>query len=236
MIDCWDIAEFDLYIKENKFFKEKVDAIFHQGACTTTTEWDGCYMMKNNYTYSKHLLNYCLGHEVPFLYASSAAVYGTQLSFTENQGNESPINVYGYSKYLFDEYVRQKSINNKSQVIGLRYFNVYGPGEQHKGEMASTVFHFNNQLLSEKCVKLFKGSGGYADGEQLRDFIYVDDVIAVNLWFFENPAISGIFNVGTGKCWSFNDVARTIVDWHGFGDIQYIDFPEHLKESYQRQR
>jgi len=179
------------------------------------------------------LPNIIIFHEISFLYASSAAVYGTQLSFKEDEGIEAPINVYGFSKYLFDEYVRKNSNKTGSQVIGLRYFNVYGPGEQHKGTMASTAFHFNNQLLSEKQVRLFKGSGGYTDGEQRRDFIYIDDVTAVNLWCFENPAVSGIFNVGTGKSRSFNEVARSIIDWHGFGEIKYIDFPKHLQGCYQ---
>jgi len=233
IMDYWDIDEFLLFIKENKIFSEKIDAIFHQGACSTTTEWDGCYMMDNNYTYSKNLLHYCLEQDIPYIYASSAAVYGTNLQFEEDEGNESPINVYGYSKYLFDEYVRKTSNDIKNQVVGLRYFNVYGPGEEHKGDMASTAFHFNNQLNDNGHVKLFKGSGGYVDGEQRRDFIYVEDVVDVNLWCFENTNISGIFNVGTGSSRSFNDMAKTILEWHGRGEIRYIEFPHHLKNSYQ---
>jgi ADP-L-glycero-D-manno-heptose 6-epimerase len=233
IMDYWDIDEFSLFINENKTFSKKVDAIFHQGACSTTTEWDGCYMMDNNYTYSKNLLHYCLEQDIPYIYASSAAIYGINLKFEEDEGNEFPINVYGYSKYLFDEYVRKISDDMKSQVVGLRYFNVYGPGEEHKGGMASTAFHFNNQLNENGYVKLFKGSGGYADGEQRRDFIYVEDVVDVNLWFFENNNISGIYNVGTGTSRSFNDMAKTILDWRGHGEIRYIEFPQHLENSYQ---
>jgi len=233
IMDYWDIDEFALHIKENKTFSENVEAIFHQGACSITTEWDGCYMMENNYTYSKNLLHYCREQDIPYIYASSAAVYGTNLKFEEDGGNESPINVYAYSKYLFDEYVRKISTDMKSQVIGLRYFNVYGPGEEHKGGMASTAFHFNNQLNDDGCVKLFSGSDGYDDGEQRRDFIYVEDVIDVNLWCFENNNISGIFNVGTGSSRSFNDMAKAILKWHGHGEIRYIEFPQHLENSYQ---
>lgn len=190
-------------------------------------------MMEYNYTYSKHLLHYCLDHVIPFIYASSAAVYGMSSSFKEDQNNEAPVNVYGYSKYLFDEYVRRITRNTKSQVIGLRYFNVYGPREQHKLDMASVAFHFNNQLVSTGHVKLFKGSGGYTEGEQRRDFIYINDVVNVNLWCMNNPQISGIFNTGTGTSRSFNDIAKAIIDWHGHGEIEYIEFPEQLKGSYQ---
>ena len=232
-IEYLDIEEFRLKIRGNKSFATDIDAVFHQGACSRTTEWDSMYMMDNNYSYSKDLYHYCQDNHIPYIYASSAAVYGTNLEFDENRKNESPVNVYGYSKYLFDEYIRKQSIHNRNQVVGLRYFNVYGPREQHKGEMASTAFHFNQQLLNQGIVKLFKGSGGYDDGEQRRDFIYVDDIVAVNIWFLENDNVSGIFNVGTGASRSFNDMASNIIKWHGRGDIEYIEFPQHLKNSYQ---
>jgi ADP-L-glycero-D-manno-heptose 6-epimerase len=237
VIDYLDIDEFLQMVKQEKDFTEKVEAIFHQGACSTTTEWDGRYMMENNYTYSKELLHYCLNLKIPFIYASSAAVYGTGENFREVKENESPVNVYGYSKYLFDEYVRRTVLNSEnkvpeSQVVGLRYFNVYGPREQHKGSMASVAWHLNQQIQANGKVKLFEGSGGYANGDQRRDFIHVDDVVKVNLWMLENAAC-GIVNVGTGASRSFNDVAQAIVSWHGKGEVEYIEFPEHLKGSYQ---
>lgn len=209
------------------------EVIFHQGACSTTTEWDGRYMMANNFEYSKQLLHYCQASSVPYIYASSASVYGAGPVFSEGLENEQALNVYGYSKFLFDQYVRRHKSSFTSQVVGLRYFNVYGPREQHKGSMASVAFHFNNQIRESGEVRLFKGCDGYADGEQRRDFIYVGDVINVNLWCQENPGVSGVFNCGTGRSQSFNDVARAVVDWHGRGEIRYVPFPEHLKNAYQ---
>jgi ADP-L-glycero-D-manno-heptose 6-epimerase len=211
-----------------------VEAVFHNGACSDTTEWNGQYMMSVNFDYSKALLEYCQARNIPFLYASSAAVYGGGTVFKEERGHEAPLNVYGYSKFLFDQYVRRRMKTGlKSQVVGFRYFNVYGPREQHKGKMASTAFHFNNQILEGGVCKLFKGSGGYQDGEQRRDFIHVDDVCAVNLWAWEHPKVSGIFNLGTGKSQPFNDVAKAVIKHHGKGKIQYIPFPENLKGRYQ---
>jgi ADP-L-glycero-D-manno-heptose 6-epimerase len=232
VIDYLDKDDFLQMLKQEKDFTEKVEAIFHQGACSETTEWDGRYMMENNYTYSKELLHYCLNLKIPFIYASSAAVYGTGENFKEVRENETPVNVYGYSKYLFDEYVRRFVSDPESQVVGLRYFNVYGPREQHKGSMASVAWHLNQQIQASGKVKLFEGSGGYANGDQRRDFIHVDDVVKVNLWMLENGA-SGIVNVGTGSSRPFNDVAKATISWHGKGEIEYIEFPEHLKGSYQ---
>ena len=210
-----------------------VKAIFHQGACSATTEWDGRYMMKNNYAYSQVLLHHCLEHGTPYLYASSAAVYGGAENFIEDPAYENPLNVYGYSKLQFDRYVRRVVPRPKSQVVGLRYFNVYGPREQHKGSMASTAFHFSNQVQESGEARLFEGSGGYGDGEQLRDFVYVNDVCNVNLWFLDHPEVSGIYNCGTGRAQTFNDVANAVIKWHGKGAIRYIPFPEHLKGAYQ---
>ena len=232
VIDYLDKDDLLQMIKKEKDFSEKIEAIFHQGACSTTTEWDGRYMMENNYTYTKELLHYCLNHKIPFIYASSAAVYGTGENFREASENEAPVNVYGYSKYLFDEYVRRFVTEPESQVVGLRYFNVYGPREQHKGSMASVAWHLNQQIQASGKVRLFEGSGGYANGDQRRDFIHVDDVVKINLWMLENSAC-GIVNVGTGASRSFNDVAKAIVTWHGKGEVEYIEFPEHLKDSYQ---
>ncbi len=231
--DYIDKADFRRLFNRRDPLCDKIEFIFHQGACSTTTEWDGQYMMDNNYTYSKELLHYSLEKSIPFVYASSAAVYGVNTRFNEKPENESPINVYGYSKLLFDNYIRRLLPELKSQVIGLRYFNVYGPGEAHKKNMASVVYHFNNQIKETGELRLFEGSHGYADGEQLRDFVFVDDIINVNLWCMKNPEVSGIFNVGTGKSNSFNDIAKAVIDWHGKGEINYISFPESLKESYQ---
>jgi len=220
-------------LSSDKGFAKGISAILHQGACSETTEWDGRYMMQNNYGYSKTLLHHCLEYGTPFVYASSAAVYGGAKEFVEDPLFESPLNVYGYSKLQFDRYVRRLARNAESQVVGLRYFNVYGPREQHKDAMASVAYHFNNQIRDDGEARLFTGTGGYADGEQLRDFVYVDDVCKVNLWFLDNPAASGIFNVGSGKAQSFNDVANAVIKWHGSGKVRYVPFPEHLSGAYQ---
>jgi len=211
-----------------------IEAVFHNGACSDTTEWNGQYMMALNFEYSKALLEHCLTRNIPFIYASSAAVYGGGKVFKEERQNERPLNMYGYSKFLFDQYVRRRlKTAPKSQVVGFRYFNVYGPREQHKGKMASTAFHFNNQILATGKCKLFGGSGGYDDGEQRRDFIHVDDVCALNLWALDHPKVSGIFNLGTGRSQTFNDVANAVIKYHGKGKIEYIPFPENLKGRYQ---
>jgi ADP-L-glycero-D-manno-heptose 6-epimerase len=211
----------------------KIEAIFHQGACTDTTEWDGNFMLRNNYAYSKTLLGYCLKHKIPFIYASSAAIYGANNTFIEHPNNEMPLNVYGYSKLLLDQYVRRILPKAQSQIVGLRYFNVYGPREQHKGTMASMVFHLNNQFKKNQTLNLFEGSDGYGNGEQCRDFIYVGDVADVNLWFWQHPTLSGIYNVGTGHSQTFNDMANTIIAWYGSGKIEYIPFPDNLLDHYQ---
>lgn len=231
--DYIDKNDFLDKIKAGNDFAKDIEAIFHQGACSTTTEWNGQYMMNNNYEYSKVLLEYALNRGVPFLYASSAAVYGDGTIFQESLEHEAPLNVYGYSKYLFDQVVRKALDTATSQVVGFRYFNVYGPNEQHKESMASVAFHLNNQLKENEMVKLFEGCDGYADGEQRRDFIYVKDVVDVNLWFLQNPKISGIFNVGTGRSQPFNDIAKAVIQHHKRGHITYMPFPEHLKGRYQ---
>lgn len=235
--DC-DIAD---YLDQEDFLgmilEEKpdqpIEAIFHQGACSDTMEWDGRYMLYNNYEYSKILLHFSLLKQIPFLYASSAAVYGVGKKFKEERQYEKPLNVYGYSKFLFDEYVRRILPKAKSQIVGLRYFNVYGPREFHKEKMASVAFRFNQQIKQTGVVKLFKGCDGYSDGEQLRDFIYVGDAAAVNLWFLDHPENSGIFNLGTGRAQTFNEVARAVINWHSKGKVEYIPFPSELKDRYQ---
>jgi len=171
---------------------------------------------------------------VPLIYASSAAVYGASTSFREKDpALEHPLNVYGYSKLLFDQHVRRRLAGARSQIVGLRYFNVYGPGEAHKGPMASVAYHLSEQLKAGGELRLFEGSAGYADGEQRRDFVYVEDVARVNLWFYANSSKSGIFNVGTGKSASFNELARAIIERSRAGSIRYIPFPDGLKASYQ---
>ncbi len=221
-----------------------VEAILHQGACSDTMESDGRYMMENNYAYSRRLLEWCQEEEIPFLYASSASVYGAGPEYREDRACERPLNIYGYSKFLFDQAVRGILRVSRAQVVGLRYFNVYGPNEAHKGRMASVAYHAYHQLLAEGRVKLFVGSEGYRDGEQRRDFVYVDDVVAVNLWFLERRSVSGIFNCGTGRAQTFNRLAvaainavhgtqLTLHDAVAKGLIEYIPFPPQLAGKYQ---
>jgi ADP-L-glycero-D-manno-heptose 6-epimerase len=209
-----------------------VRAVLHHGACSSTTEWDGRYMLDQNFACSRDLLHACLDRAVPFIYASSAAVYGASRGFAESPENERPLNVYGYSKLLFDRYV-QRHGPTSSQIVGLRYFNVYGRGEDHKGAQASVMWHFQKQIEESGEARLFAGSDGYADGEQRRDFVYVGDVAAVVLHFLDHPGTSGIFNVGTGKAQSFNEVARAVIACLGRGGIRYIGFPEQLRGRYQ---
>ena len=237
LVDC-DIADyldkddFISLVEKGRVFGD-VRAIFHEGACSTTTEWDGKMMMKTNFEYSKSLLHYCNEQQIPLLYASSAATYGDTKVFKEEKSCEGPLNVYGYSKLLFDQFVRRSFNKLNTQVVGFRYFNVYGPGEDHKGSMSSVAYHFNNQIKDNDVCKLFEGNDGYDNGEQRRDFVSVVDVAKVKLWFMDNPGKSGIFNLGTGKSQSFNDVANAVIKWHGHGKIDYIPFPEHLQGAYQ---
>lgn len=237
LVDCritdyLDRSTFLERLRQGAFHAESIEAIFHQGACSTTTEWDGRYMMDNNYEYSKTLFHYCQTHKIPFIYASSAAVYGADPTFKEEPAHEGPLNVYGYSKFQFDQYLRRQS-KLTAQAVGLRYFNVYGPREAHKGSMASVAFHLNNQIQDSDELRLFEGCDGYGNGEQRRDFIYVGDVVDVNLWFLDNPRVSGIYNCGTGRSQTFNDVANAVIRYHQRGSIKYIPFPEHLKGCYQ---
>lgn len=233
---------------ERKAFGRKLKAVLHEGACSDTMEHNGAYMMRNNYEYSKQLLHYCQAQKVPLLYASSAAVYGAGREFREDRACESPLNVYGYSKFLFDQYVRRLLPKKTAQIVGFRYFNVYGPREQHKGRMASVAFHHFHQFRETGKVRLFEGSHGYAPGEQRRDFVSVEDVVAVNLYFLDHPGKSGIFNVGTGRAQTFNDVAAAVIntlrqargepplslaELQRQGFIEYIPFPAGLKEKYQ---
>jgi ADP-L-glycero-D-manno-heptose 6-epimerase len=233
LVDYVDKEDFLPLLQSGKAWLGDIDVVFHQGACTSTTEPDGRYMMRNNYSYSKELLEFCLGTQTPLIYASSAAVYGAGTTFAEDPANEAPLNVYGFSKLLFDVHVRRQLPNAKSQVVGLRYFNVYGPREEHKGPMASMVKQLDDQVAATGKARLFGPTDGYEAGEQRRDFVFVDDLIDMNLWFLENPSKSGIFNAGSGRCRSFNDLAREVIRTRGAGDIEYIPFPESLRGRYQ---
>ena len=252
LVDC-EIADYldkgDFLERiDNGDFKKKFKAIFHEGACSDTMEHNGVYMMGNNYEYSKVLLHYCQSKRIPYLYASSAAVYGAGKVFRESREHESPLNVYGYSKWQFDQYVRRLMPKKTAQIVGFRYFNVYGDREQHKGRMASVAFHHFNQLRDSGKVKLFEGCDGFGDGEQRRDFISVEDAVAVNLFFLDHPQKSGIFNVGTGRAQPFNDVAAAVINsfrknagkppasiktLQDEQQVEYIPFPESLKGKYQ---
>jgi ADP-L-glycero-D-manno-heptose 6-epimerase len=252
LVDC-DIADYldkDAFLRElgNGAFDGAIAAISHHGACSDTTETDGRYMLQNNYQYSRELFAYCRDEEIPYVYASSAAVYGAGPEFREDRACETPLNVYGYSKFLFDQYVRRNWVDRTAQVVGLRYFNVYGEREQHKARMASVAFHFFNQYRAHGKVRLFESSGGYGNGEQRRDFVSVEDAVNVNLFFLDHPEKSGIFNVGTGAAQTFNEVAvatvnacrkyrgeagRSLADLQRQGIIEYIPFPLELEGKYQ---
>ncbi|MBI1733318.1 MAG: ADP-glyceromanno-heptose 6-epimerase [Gammaproteobacteria bacterium] len=231
--DYLDLESFRARIAAHDPALPRMEAIFHQGACTDTTERDGRYMLDINYACSMELLEHCRRTDTRLIYASSAAVYGTGAEFAELPGHERPVNVYGYSKKLFDDAVRRALPAATAQLAGLRYFNVYGPGEWHKGGMASMALHLHRQLRGGGTGRLFRGSGGYGDGEQRRDFVHVDDVVKVNLWLLENPQVSGIFNVGTGVSRSFNDLAAVLISACGGGSVEYMDMPEQIRIGYQ---
>jgi ADP-L-glycero-D-manno-heptose 6-epimerase len=252
LADC-EIAD---YLDKDEFLEVleageldgELSFILHQGACSDTTETDGRYMMDANYRYSRRLLDYCIAEEVHLIYASSAAIYGGSREFRESRECEAPLNIYGYSKFLFDQLVRRRYEERTAQIVGLRYFNVYGEREAHKGRMASVAWHFFNQYHGTGQVRLFAGSGGYGDGEQRRDFVSVEDCVKVNLFFLDHPEKSGIFNVGTGAAQSFHDMAvasvnacrkarseapLTLTAMRERGVIQYIPFPDDLRGRYQ---
>ena len=252
LVDC-EIADYIdkqdfLDLVANGELDGSVEAVFHEGACSDTMEHNGQYMMHNNYRYSTVLLEFCLDQEIPYLYASSAAVYGGGRTFSESREFEAPLNVYGYSKFLFDQVIRRRLPDARSQVVGFRYFNVYGPREQHKGRMASVAFHHFNQFAENGKVRLFEGCDGYPNGGQMRDFVFVDDVVKVNLWFLDHPELSGIYNLGSGRAQPFNDVAVATVnacrtargepslqlgEMVAQGIVEYVPFPDALRGKYQ---
>ena len=239
------------YIHRDEFLKnitddeyiwdEDIDAVFHEGACSDTMENDADYIMRVNLDFSKKLLDFCVDEEIKFIYASSASVYGDgQNGFSEIEECEHALNAYALSKLIFDRYVRKVLTDYSDSeffephIIGLRYFNVYGAQEQHKGRMASIFYQMYNQVKNTGVIKLFKGSDGYDDGEQRRDFISVDDVVKVNLWAFDDDEIqNGIYNCGTGQTHTYNEAARAVIEAMGTGKIQYIDFPPELQGKYQ---
>ena len=250
LVDC-EVADYldkeDFRSRVARGALARPEIVFHQGACSDTMASDGRYMLDNNFRYSLELLEWCQAHKVPFVYASSASVYGLGPVYAESRENEKPLNVYGYSKFLFDQVVRRRLPSFGAPVIGLRYFNVYGPREAHKERMASVAFHHFHQFRADGRVRLFEGSHGYEAGEQRRDFIHVDDAVAVNLFFAGKPA-TGIYNVGTGRAQPFNDVALTVVnalraregqaplrlsEAVAQGRIEYVPFPEALRGKYQ---
>ena len=217
----------------NKSFVKNLDYIFHLGACSKTTEKDRNYILSTNFEYSKDILEFCANSKTNLTYASSASVYGSGKKFAEDPSNESFLNYYAESKLMFDNYFRENQSKINSQVVGLRYFNVFGPREHHKLVMSSVIYHFFKQIQENNRIKLFKGSHGYNDGEQRRDFIFVNDTVNIKLWFMNNSEISGIYNIGTGKSRTFNDVASAVISYFKNGEIEYIDFPAGLKEQYQ---
>jgi ADP-L-glycero-D-manno-heptose 6-epimerase len=252
LVDC-EIA--DYFDKEDFLealsggaFEGGIEAVLHQGACSDTVESDGRYMMDNNYRWTVELLEFCQAEEIPLVYASSAAVYGGGGVFRESREFERPLNVYGYSKFLADQVVRRQFAERTAPIIGLRYFNVYGPGERHKGRMASVAMHFFDQYRANGKVRLFAGSDGYGDGEQRRDFVSVDDVVAVNLHFLGKADASGIYNCGTGRAQTFNDVAVATINacrarqgeaamtpdaMRSAGLLEYFPMPADLARKYQ---
>ena len=250
LVDCeisdfLDKREFLELVERGKFPRPAL--VFHQGACSDTTATDGRFMMENNFRYSMQMLQWCQTVDIPLIYASSAAVYGLGPIFVEERLYERPLNIYGYSKFQFDQVVRRALPTLRAPVVGLRYFNVYGPRERHKERMASVAFHHYHQFRREARVRLFQGSHGYSDGEQRRDFIHVDDAVRANLHFLNRPT-HGIFNVGTGRAQSFNEVALAVVnslrEANGQtplqlkqavaqGTIEYVEFPIDLRDRYQ---
>lgn len=234
-LDFIDKNDFSEDLKHGVYNYEDIDVVFHQGACSDTMEYNGKYMMANNYEYSKQLLHFCMERRIPFIYASSASVYGSgKNGFTEKKECEQALNVYAFSKLFFDRYVTRYLAHTHSQIVGLRYFNVFGPQENHKGKMASMVYQMYNQIKQNGKIKLFKGIEGLADGEQKRDFIYVKDCVKVNLFFWEQaPQISGVFNCGTGCANTFNQLAQGVIKYMKKGEIEYVDFPETLIGKYQ---
>lgn len=234
--------DFSDYLDREQLFpflenQPKIEAIIHMGACSATTERDANYLMENNYRYTLKLAQFALQNSVRFIYASSGATYGLgELGYDDDESKIHllrPLNMYGYSKQLFDLKARREGWFSK--IVGLKFFNVYGPNEYFKGDMASVVFKAFNQIQEKGYVRLFKSHrNDYEDGQQLRDFIYVKDVLEVILFFLQNPDKNGLFNVGTGKARSFLDLVNSTFSAMGLHPkIEFFDMPENLRDRYQ---
>ena len=233
-LDYMDKQDFINAIKNGKFDDVNIEVIFHEGACSDTMEYNGKYMMENNFEYTKTLMHFALKKKIQLIYASSASTYGSgKHGFSEKPACEEALNVYAFSKLFFDNYARRYFDAAESQIVGLRYFNVYGPQENHKGKMASMIFQMFNQWKAEGKVKLFEGIDGYGNGEQVRDFIYVKDVVKVNFFFWDHPELKGIYNCGTGHAHTFNTLAKGVLKYFGSGELEYVPFPEVLRGKYQ---
>jgi len=247
-VDYLDKREFRRAIRDKSLGISKIEAILHQGACSNTLEDDGVYMLDNNFECTKEILRFAIDKGVPLVFASTAAIYGLSGPgrFTLTLENERPLNIYGYSKLVFDNYFRNELALGRIPItaVGLRYFNVYGPREHHKGRMASVIHHFTKQMKELGKVRLFAGTGGYRDGEQRRDFVYVRDLARLNMFFAQigpyAPKVGegakiyrGLANAGSGKARTFNDVAKSLMSVHGECPIEYIPFPADLEGRYQ---
>ena len=238
-LNVWDYMDKSAFmeaLQSGCFDHEKIDVIFHEGACSDTMEYNGKYMMENNFDYTKALFHFATDRKIQFIYASSASTYGSGAhGFTEKPECEEALNVYAFSKLFMDHYVRRYLDGLESQVVGLRYFNVYGPQENHKGKMASMAFQMYNQFKAKGKVKLFDAYDGYAAGEQTRDFVYVKDVVKVNFFFWDHPELKGIYNCGTGHAHPFNTVAKAVLRHFNapLEKLEYVPFPEVLKGKYQ---
>ena len=230
--DYMDMDDFILEVKNHSAWLNSVETVFHQGAHTDRFKVDGRQIMKNNYDYSKVLLHHCVSQNIAFIYASSSSVYGRNKEFTEVSNVEQPLHIVGYSKWLFDQYAKRLLSKVESQVLGLRYFDIYGPRENHKGNLASVIHCFCQQLTKNQPLGVYV-SEHFPKGEQKRDFIYIDDVIDVNLWFWQHPEISGVFNCGTGQAATFNEIANKLIHFHGHGTTTEVDLPQELYDDYR---
>ena len=235
--------KFIKYVHKSKFLEdlpsyENVEAIIHMGAQSATTERNFDYLWDNNFEYTKALWNYCAEKQISFIYASSAATYGDgKLGFDDTMDIDQllPLNGYGYSKQLFDLWVKHQATIFPKQYVGLKFFNVYGPNEYFKGSMASMIFHGYRQIMEEGKIKLFKSCNPkYEDGGQLRDFVYVKDICKVIFWMLEHQNVTGLFNLGTGHAQSFKDLAEATFDALNLEPcIEYIEMPAKLQKKYQ---
>jgi ADP-L-glycero-D-manno-heptose 6-epimerase len=231
----FDKDEFRSMIRKDEF--PSVDTVFHMGACSSTTETDEDYLNDNNYLYSRELCEWCMENRVRFVYASSAATYGDGSNgYSDSHDNLEdlePLNPYGRSKHIFDLWALENGLLDR--IAGLKYFNVYGPREDHKGQMRSVVHKAYGQVLEKGSIALFRSHRpDYRDGEQKRDFLYVKDAVDVTLFFHDNPGICGLFNCGTGKTRTWLDLAHAVFSaMERKPDIRFIDMPPEIREKYQ---